>query len=102
MGSYKSRFLKFRSNSKYKSNRLIQQERSLQTSPQELDTVTSDSQLSAKETIIMSSIASKLYLTIKDRNGRNNLIDAYVSRLKRIIGDNSKTSKSKDSVSLDI
>lgn len=67
------RFLAFRGDKKYKPNRTTQQ-------------ITEETNTSEKPVSIQYlAIRAKLYLKVKDRTGKNTLLENYLNRIKGMV-----------------
>lgn len=73
------KFLDFRDNIKYRPNRRVKLEN--QTN-QDCISDSMDKQMGLK----FNSLKSKLYLTIKNREGKNRLLECYLGRIQGIMG----------------
>ena len=73
------KFLDFRDNVKYRPNRRVKLENQMN---QDCISDSIDKQMELR----FNALKSKLYLTIKNREGKNRLLECYLGRIQGIMG----------------
>lgn len=76
------KFLDFRGNVKYRPNRRVR----LENQPEQECISEPDSPEKQMATLKLNALKSKLYLTVKSREGKNRLLECYLGRIQGILG----------------